>query len=171
MPNYGDPIYWEQRYRRQAGRTFDWLEDFASLQPIINNIVPKTSKIMQLGCGNAMMSSDMYDAGWHFIDNIDISEVCIEQMKESNLERRLMKWKVADALSMPEYKDESYDVVIEKSTLDAILCGDKSFLNAAKMLKEVQRILKTGGLYIIISYGSPENRLFHLVTIIFLGNY
>jgi ubiquinone/menaquinone biosynthesis C-methylase UbiE len=58
-------------------------------------------------------------------------------MKESNLERRLMKWKVADALSMPEYKDESYDVVIEKSTLDAILCGDKSFLNAAKMLKEV----------------------------------
>jgi hypothetical protein len=48
-----------------------------------------------------------------------------------------MKWKVSDALNMPEYKDESYDVVIEKSTLDAILCGDRSFLNAAKMLKEV----------------------------------
>jgi EEF1A lysine methyltransferase 4 len=92
---------------------------------------------MQLGCGNAMMSSDMYDAGWHYIDNIDISEVCIEQMTEMNKERRLMKWKVADALCMPEYRDETYDIVIEKSTLDAILCGDKSFLNAAKMLKEV----------------------------------
>lgn len=110
------------------------------------------------------MSSDMYDSGYHFIENIDISEVCIEQMIHMNRDRRLMKWKVADALNMPEFKDESFDVVIEKSTLDAILCGDKSFLNAAKMLKEVQRILKTGGLYIIISYGSPENRLFHLVT-------
>ena len=65
---------------------------------------------------------------------------------------------------MNQFRDESYDIVIEKSTLDAILCGDKSFLNAAKMLKEVQRVLKTGGLYIIISYGSPDNRLFHLVN-------
>jgi EEF1A lysine methyltransferase 4 len=71
---------------------------------------------------------------------------------------------VADALDMNQFRDESYDIVIEKSTLDAILCGDKSFLNAAKMLKEVQRVLKTGGLYIIISYGSPDNRLFHLVN-------
>lgn len=31
------------------------------------------------------------------------------------------------------------------------------------MVKEVQRVLKTGGIYIIISYGSPENRIFHLV--------
>lgn len=137
MPNYGDPSYWEQRYRRQAGSTFDWLEDFTSLRPILKNLIPKKAKIMQLGCGNAMMSSEMYDAGWHFIDNIDISKVCIDQMKEMNKYRRLMKWKVADALDMPEFKDESYDIVIEKSTLDAILCGDRSFYNAAKMLKEV----------------------------------
>lgn len=164
MPNYGDPYYWEQRYRRQTGKTFDWLEDFTSLHPILTTLIAKNAKIMQLGCGNAMMSSEMYDAGWHFIDNIDISQVCIDQMKDMNKNRRLMKWKVADALNMPEFKDESYDIVIEKSTLDAILCGDKSFLNAAKMIKEVQRVLKTGGLYIIISYGTPENRLFHLVS-------
>ena len=32
------------------------------------------------------------------------------------------------------------------------------------MTKEVQRILKTGGIYMIISNGAPENRLFHLVN-------
>lgn len=58
-------------------------------------------------------------------------------MSEMNKERRLMKWIVADGLDMHEFRNESYDIVIEKSTLDAILCGDKSFLNAAKMLKEV----------------------------------
>ena len=46
--------------------------------------------------------------------------------------------------------------------MDAILCGENSFLNAAKMLKEVQRILKIGGYYMMISYGTPDARLLHL---------
>jgi ubiquinone/menaquinone biosynthesis C-methylase UbiE len=32
----------------------------------------------------------------------------------------------------------------------------------AKMLKEISRVLKIGGYYIIISYGQPENRMIHL---------
>ena len=66
-----------------------------------------------------------------------------------------------DVMSMT-YKTESFDVVLDKSTLDAILCGEESFLAAARMLNEIQRVLKTGGIYMIISYGSPSNRLSHL---------
>jgi hypothetical protein len=61
-----------------------------------------------------------------------------------------------------KYGDNSFDLAIDKSTIDALLCGDSSFLNVAIMTKEVQRILKTGGIYMIISYGQPENRVFHL---------
>ena len=32
----------------------------------------------------------------------------------------------------------------------------------AKMLKEISRLLKTWGYYIIISYGNPETRMIHL---------
>jgi EEF1A lysine methyltransferase 4 len=62
-----------------------------------------------------------------------------------------------------QYDDESFDVIIDKSTMDALLCGDQSFLNVAIMTKEVQRVLKTGGVYVVISYGQPENRIAHLV--------
>lgn len=62
-----------------------------------------------------------------------------------------------------KYKDETFDLAIDKSTIDALLCGDHSFLNVALMTKEVQRVLKTGGVYLIISYGQPENRVMHLV--------
>ncbi len=24
MPNYGDPTYWNKRYKEQEGTTFDW---------------------------------------------------------------------------------------------------------------------------------------------------
>ena len=63
------------------------------------------------------------------------------------------------------YDDKTFDLVIDKSTIDALLCGDYSFLNVALMTKEIQRVLKTGGIYMIISYGQPENRVFHLVII------
>ena len=61
------------------------------------------------------------------------------------------------------YDDNWFDLIVDKSTIDSMLCGEKSFLNTALMLKEVQRVLKTGGIYMIISYGTPENRIFHLV--------
>lgn len=60
------------------------------------------------------------------------------------------------------YKDETFDLIIDKSTIDALLCGDHSFMIVAKMLKEISRVLKTGGYYIIISYGKPESRMVHL---------
>jgi 2-polyprenyl-3-methyl-5-hydroxy-6-metoxy-1,4-benzoquinol methylase len=77
MPNYGDPKYWNKRYEDQMNRTFDWLENFSSLRPILQNLIDREHSILQLGCGNADLSSDMYDAGYHNIENIDISEVII----------------------------------------------------------------------------------------------
>lgn len=61
-----------------------------------------------------------------------------------------------------KYEDGFFDIAIDKSTIDALLCGEHSFVNVAKMTKEVQRTLKEGGIYMIISYGQPENRIFHL---------
>ena len=49
-----------------------------------------------LGCGNALMSEHMYDAGYRNIVNIDISSVVIENMRERNKERSLMTWEVMD---------------------------------------------------------------------------
>jgi len=61
-----------------------------------------------------------------------------------------------------KYQDGTFDLAIDKSTIDAVLCGEKSFVNVAIMIREIQRVLKVGGIYMIISYGPPENRLFHL---------
>jgi ubiquinone/menaquinone biosynthesis C-methylase UbiE len=68
-----------------------------------------------------------------------------------------------------KYKDNFFDLVIDKSTIDALLCGDFSFLYVAIMTKEIQRVLKIGGIYMIISYGQPENRTFHLVKFLYLS--
>ena len=60
-----------------------------------------------------------------------------------------------------DYASETFDMAIDKSTIDALLCGDDSFVNVARMIRDIQRVLKTGGYYFVISYGVPDNRELH----------
>merc|ERR1719174_1509060 len=53
-------------------------------------------------------------------------------------------------------------VVIDKSTMDAILCGEGSTANVAKMCMEVSRVLKPSGILFVVSYGVPDNRMQYL---------
>lgn len=72
-----------------------------------------------------------------------------------------MKFIVGDVTDMKQFDNNSFDILIDKSTIDALLCGDNSFLMTAKMLKEAQRVLRVGGKYLAISYGNPDSREFH----------
>ena len=162
MPNYGDKNYWEERYDEQNGTTFDWLEDYESIKPIIDNLgIKKDFRILNVGCGNSEFSEKMYDEGYTHNYNIDICKNVIDFMAKRNEGKKGLHFNVMDVCDMT-YKDETFDLIIDKSTIDALLCGDHSYMIVAKMLKEISRVLKTGGYYIIISYGQPENRMIHL---------
>lgn len=71
-----------------------------------------------------------------------------------------MKWEVMDVRNM-RYPNDFFDLIIDKSTIDALLCGESSFMNTALMMKECQRVLKVDCSYMGISYGTPENRVMH----------
>ena len=163
MPKYGEKKYWEKRYETQKGETFDWLEDYNSLKPIIKNLGLKNDAfILNIGCGNSEFSEKMYNDGFKNNYNIDICENVINYMKERNKDKKGLNYQVMDVRDMKGFKDETFDFIIDKSTLDALLCGENSFVDVVYMTKEISRILKVGGIYFIISYGRPEYRLYHL---------
>lgn len=64
-----------------------------------------------------------------------------------------------DVREMSGFDSHSFNAVIDKGTLDSLLCGHNSRQNAAKMLEEVGRVLKDKGVYILITYGAPTYRL------------
>ena len=163
MPNYGDKSYWEERYKSSENTTFDWLENYSALKDIIYslNIPKETGQILNLGCGNSEFSENMYDDGYKNIKNIDISHNVINAMKIRNKDRTGMTYEEMDVRDL-KYEDNTFDLAVDKSTIDALLCGDDAFINVAKMIKEVQRVLKVGGYYMIISYGVPNYRVLHL---------
>ncbi len=144
MVSYGDPKYWDVRYGTHP-EPFDWyychlfiplrrLENYAALKSFINKVAGKEAKILMLGCGNALLSEEMYDDGYKNIDNIDISPVVIEQMKSRNAARPEMKFVVMDVREL-KFGDGTYDLAIDKSTIDALLCGDNAYYNVALMMR------------------------------------
>jgi len=46
-----------------------------------------------------------------------------------------MKWDVMDVRDL-KYKDNTFDCIVDKSTIDAMLCGDLAYINVAIMLRE-----------------------------------
>lgn len=93
MPNYGDPSYWEERYKNQKESLFDWLEDYETLKSILEEfkLDKKLSNAVILGCGNAEFSEKMYDDGYEKIFNVDISDNVIKVMSERNKVRDKMQ--------------------------------------------------------------------------------
>mmetsp|Transcript_6536 Transcript_6536/g.3694 ORF Transcript_6536/g.3694 Transcript_6536/m.3694 type:complete len:97 (+) Transcript_6536:118-408(+) len=96
----------------------------------------------------------MYDEGFTNSMNIDISNTVVRAMQEKYRDRPTMKYQYMDGRAM-EFDPGSYDAGIDKGTLDSILCGEGSTVNAHKMVSEVYRVLKPNGVYIVISYGMP----------------
>ena len=75
-------------------------------------------------------------------------------MQERNAELRPeMQFLVMDITDMSALESNSFDLAIDKSTMDALLCGDDASFKVAALLKESQRVLKVGGVYFAISYG------------------
>ncbi len=50
-------------------------------------------------------------------------------------------------------------MVLDKSTIDALMCSDEPLISVCQMIEEVYRVLKPDGIYFIISYASPTFRL------------
>ena len=81
--------------------------------------------------------------------------------EKHGIDRPKMQWLIMDITDMKDFETDSFDLTIDKSTMDALCCGDDSLLKLAKMMKEQIRVLKTNAHYFCISYGKPEARLMH----------
>jgi len=60
------------------------------------------------------------------------------------------------------FPDCSFDMVLDKSTIDTLMCTENPLINVAKMAEESYRVLKQNGVYFGISYASAEKRLPHI---------
>eukprot|EP00798_Chlamydomonas_sp_ICE-L_P018521 gene18521-25025_t len=165
MPPYSDPQYWEERYLAQPV-AFDWYQGYGGFRKIIVEHAPpdKTDSLLHLGVGTSVIQENMVrQDGYKSITNIDISNYVIGHMKELHNGIPQLTYKVADCRDMSEtFQNEAFDCILDKGTIDALMCGDGCANEIYKVLKECFRVLKPFGSMIIITYGDPGTRLHYL---------
>ncbi|AWP04158.1 putative endothelin-converting enzyme 2 [Scophthalmus maximus] len=160
---YKDVDYWDERYTTE--QSYDWLGCFSKFRHILENHVKKEDSILILGCGNSSMSGDMYTAGYRSITNIDYSSVCISAMAARHSDCPDMTWRQMDVRQLC-FPSMSFDVILEKATLDAISVEEKSPWDVSpqtacffhQALSEISRCLKPGGRFVSVTFAQPHFR-------------
>ncbi|KAM6218574.1 eEF1A lysine and N-terminal methyltransferase isoform 2-T2 [Rhynchocyon petersi] len=141
---FGSVDYWEKFFQLRGKKAFEWYGSYLELCGVLHKYIKPREKVLMIGCGNSELSEQLYDVGYQDIVNIDISEVVIKQMKEHNASRRpQMSFVKMDMMQM-EFPDASFQVVLDKGTLDAVLTDEeeKTLQQVDRMLAEVGRVLQ-----------------------------
>lgn len=161
--------YWEKRFEEEE--EYDWLVRFDAFKTDLIPLLSPSDKILIVGCGNSTFSSDLYDAGFPNIVNIDFSKAVIEAMRDKHGKiRPSMTWLEMDMLDL-QFSDAFFDVVLDKAAMDALMVDEQDVwdparecvLAADRMCRGIDRVLRPGGVHIQISFAQPHFRTKYLM--------
>lgn len=152
MTGYADPEYWERRYAEKKDAD-EWLQTYTGVRQVLAPL--GKGDVLVLGCGNSLLGEEMALDGYRSVRNIDLSQTVIGQMRARPALPHLV-YEVMDVRSL-DYPACSFDLVVDKSTMDCLYCGVKE--DVSVMVVEAERVLRPGGCYVVISFGEPEERL------------
>ena len=175
---YREKEYWDKRFTKED--KYEWLCTYNDVKDYIVRDICVHDKILVLGCGNSTFSADLHDAGFHNVTSVDFSPNVIEAMKKKyNDSHPSLEWQVGDVRQLDGFSGESFDIVIDKACLDALVCdegdpwspNERTKNDMYATLKCVSRVLKRNGVsnanhrkFISIGFQQPHFRKRYLIN-------
>ncbi|XP_042377490.1 EEF1A lysine methyltransferase 4-like isoform X2 [Zingiber officinale] len=117
--SYLDPHYWDERFA--AEEHYEWFKDYSHFQHLLRPFLNPSHSVLEIGCGNSRLCEELRKDGVADMTCVDISPVAVERMRSRFRDKGLEGIKVvqADMLDLP-FGSESFDIVIEKGTMDVL---------------------------------------------------
>ena len=160
-PPYGEKEYWNSRYEKTPKDTFEWFQPWPQIRQYVSKYFTNKGQVLNIGCGNSNMTSDLLADGFKNIAAIDYSQTVITQMKQrigsSSDQSSRIEFITMDATAM-SFSNNYFDYVFDKGTIDTLLCCDNGGKVVNAVMKEIARVLTPGGLFICVSYGIEKTR-------------
>ncbi|RQM14888.1 hypothetical protein DD237_003055 [Peronospora effusa] len=156
--------YWDKFFQQRDEKAFEWYGDYALLRPGLQVVLglPDDApasllcrlkakvRVLVVGCGNSALSGDLVADGFVNLLSVDFSARVIDEMQRKH---PAMQWQVMDMTDMRTLEDGSFDLVMDKGALDALMAEDTKEIkeDASRMLNEVERVLAPGGRYCCVT--------------------
>lgn len=118
-----------------------------------------------LGCGNSELPFEIAESGYKKVANVDFAENVIEHMRKvtqdkNNENYAEITWHVGDCLNnLASYlpSGQKYAVLIDKSTIDCIACGDDDQQSIVKTAaREFLSVAKPNAFWFSISFSGER---------------
>ena len=143
-------------YARAAVRVGLWRSEATLLE----RYVPKTARVLELGCGAGRVSVGMAKAGWTDLRATDFSPAMVEAavavVDMAGVGDRV-RCEVADATALP-YADGTFDAAV--FAFNGLLMIPGADRRRAAM-REIARVLRPGGVFIFSGHDRDCTRLDH----------
>lgn len=82
------------------------------------------------GCGNSALSYELFLGGFPNVTSVDYSPVVVAAMQVRYAHVPSLRWETMDVRAL-DFPGGSFDVVLEKGTLDALLAGERDPWNVS----------------------------------------
>lgn len=171
--DYSSEAYWDRRYASGERSGHEWYFDYETLAPLLHILLPEAPRgeeagwsALEIGCGDVPLAPDLAE-DTHFADAevfaVDFSGSVVRSMRQRERDRcslprrrtRRVTYEVQDARALT-YGDGHFDLVLDKGTIDAMLCSDaEGYDNARQICAEATRVLRVGGCFVVISHMNP----------------
>ncbi|XP_023024994.1 EEF1A lysine methyltransferase 2 isoform X2 [Leptinotarsa decemlineata] len=164
----GTQDYWEDHYKEE-------IENFSSHgdpgeiwfgEDILNRIIRwmessdlirKYSKIVDIGCGNGVFLIELANEGYTNLTGLDYSVNAVTLAKQIAKRQDLnILYFICDIL---EGLQNTYDVIHDKGTYDAVSLSENAKENRLKYIENVYKSLSSNGILIITSCNWTQSEL------------
>ncbi|XP_027731130.1 endothelin-converting enzyme 2 isoform X4 [Vombatus ursinus] len=122
---YQEAQYWDERYRHALDTApYEWFGDFEAFRDLLEPELQREDRILVLGCGNSALSYELLCGGFPNVVSVDYSPVVVAAMRDRYAHVPVLRWETMDARAL-SFPNSTFDVVLEKGTLDAVLAGER----------------------------------------------
>ena len=89
-PDYSSHSYWENRYKQEISETALGTEWYLSPEDLFAQVLQARmfndheTEILIAGAGSSSLGAYLYKMGFHYITNVDFSQVIVDYMTEKN---------------------------------------------------------------------------------------